>query len=156
MGKPAAWKHRGLSQTSEMHFMLALRQTTPILLQGPTLLKRTEILISVAGVSKTFKRVNAVKAAGPDGIPGPRSQSLHRPAGWSQVVRVGNTNSAMLTLNTGAQQGCILSPLLYSLNTHDCVARHDSNTIIKFAKDTTVVGLITDSDETTYREEHWR
>ncbi|KAM9432273.1 uncharacterized protein ACWYII_016458 [Salvelinus alpinus] len=31
-------------------------------------------------------------------------------------------------------------------------ARHDSNTIIKFADDTTVVGLITDNDETAYRE----
>jgi hypothetical protein len=30
-------------------------------------------------------------------------------------------------------------------------ARHDSNTIIKFAGDTTVVGLI--NDETAYREE---
>ena len=37
--------------------------------------------------------------------------------------------------------------------THDCMARHDSNTIIKFADDTTVVGLITDNDETAYREE---
>jgi hypothetical protein len=37
--------------------------------------------------------------------------------------------------------------------THDCLARHDSNTIIKFADDTTVVGLITDNDETAYREE---
>jgi hypothetical protein len=31
------------------------------------------------------------------------------------------------------------------------MARHNSNTIIKFADDTTVVGLIT--DETAYREE---
>jgi hypothetical protein len=42
-------------------------------------------------------------------------------------------------------------PLLYSLFTHDCVAKHDSNTI-KFADDTTVVGLITDNDETANRE----
>jgi hypothetical protein len=47
----------------------------------------------------------------------------------------------------------VLSPLLYSLFTHDCTARHDSNTIIKFADNTTVVGLITDNDETAYREE---
>ena len=58
----------------------------------------------------------------------------------------------MLILNTGAPQGCVLSPLLYSLFTHDCVVKHDSNTIIKFADDTTV-GLITDNDETAYREE---
>jgi hypothetical protein len=33
------------------------------------------------------------------------------------------------------------------------VEKLDSNTIIKFADDTTVVGLITDSDETAYNEE---
>ena len=47
----------------------------------------------------------------------------------------------------------MLSPLLYSLFTHDCMARHDSNTIIKFTDDTTVRGLITDNDETAFREE---
>jgi hypothetical protein len=47
----------------------------------------------------------------------------------------------------------MLSPLLYSLYTHDCVAVHDSNTIITFADDTTVVSLITDDDMTAYREE---
>jgi hypothetical protein len=33
------------------------------------------------------------------------------------------------------------------------VAKQDSKTIIKFADDTTVVGLITDNDETDYSEE---
>ena len=47
----------------------------------------------------------------------------------------------------------MLSPLLYSLFIHYCVVKHDSNTIIKFADDTTVMGLITDNDETAYREE---
>ena len=48
----------------------------------------------------------------------------------------------------------MLSPLLlYSLFTHDCVGVHDSNTILKFADDTTVVRLITNDDEATYREE---
>ncbi|XP_064815337.1 CD209 antigen-like protein B [Oncorhynchus masou masou] len=32
---------------------------------------------------------------------------------------------------------------MYSLFTHDCVAMHDSNTIIKFADEMTVLGLIT-------------
>ena len=64
-----------------------------------------------------------------------------------QVVRVGNNTSATLILNPRAPQGCVLSPLLYFLFTHDCTAKHDFNTIIKFADDTTVVGLITDNDE---------
>jgi hypothetical protein len=63
-----------------------------------------------------------------------------------QVVRVGNNTSTTLTFNTGAPQGCVLSPLLYSLFTHDCMAAQDSNTIIKFEDDTTVSSdhLITD------------
>ena len=73
--------------------------------------------------------------------------------GRPQVVRVGNNTSTSLILNMGAPQGCAISPLLYSLFTHDCVAKHDSNAIIKFADDTTVVGLITDNVETAYREE---
>ena len=67
------------------------------------------------------------------------------------MVRVGSNTSATMILNTGAPQGCVPSPLLYSLFTHDCMARHDSNTIIKFADDTTVVGMITDRNETAYR-----
>jgi hypothetical protein len=73
--------------------------------------------------------------------------------GHPQVVRFGNNTSPTLILNTGAPQGCMLSPLLYSLFTHDCVARHDSNTILKFADDTTVVDLITVNDKTAYKEE---
>ncbi|KAL7877247.1 hypothetical protein SRHO_G00038900 [Serrasalmus rhombeus] len=41
-----------------------------------------------------------------------------------QVVKVGNSFSSTLTLSTVAPQGCVLSPLLCSLYTHDCVAKH--------------------------------
>jgi hypothetical protein len=70
-----------------------------------------------------------------------------------QVVRVGNNTSAMLILNTRAPLGCKPSPLLNSLFTHDCMAKNDSNTIIKFADNTPVLGQITDNNETAYREE---
>ncbi len=66
---------------------------------------------------------------------------------------MGNNTSSPLILNTGAPQGCVLSPLLYSLYTYDCTATHSYNVIVKFADDTTVIGLITDNDETAYREE---
>jgi len=49
------------------------------------------------------------------------------------VVRVGKHTSRPLTLNTGSLQGCVLSPILYSLYTHNSVARSSSNTIVKFA-----------------------
>ncbi|XP_052338950.1 uncharacterized protein LOC127912799 [Oncorhynchus keta] len=72
--------------------------------------------------------------------------------GRSQVGRVGNNTSSTLIINTEAPQRCVLSPRLYSLFTHNCVAMHDSNTIIKFAHDSTVVGLITYDDGAAYGE----
>ncbi len=59
------------------------------------------------------------------------------------VVRMGNNTSSPLVLNTGALLGC----------THNCTATYSSNVIVKFADDTTVIGLITDNDDTAYREE---
>ncbi|KAK1790950.1 hypothetical protein P4O66_014792 [Electrophorus voltai] len=70
-----------------------------------------------------------------------------------QSVRVGNCVSSTLTLSTGAPQGCVLSPLLYSLYTYDCTATSSSTIIVKFADDTVVMGLISDNDERAYLEE---
>ena len=39
--------------------------------------------------------------------------------GPPQVVKEGNNTSTSLILNTGDTQGCVLSPLLYSLFIHD-------------------------------------
>ena len=81
-------------------------------------------------------------------------------SGRPQAVKAGRHTSSTITLNTGAPQGCVLSPLLYSLYTYDCVATQASNSIIKFADDTAVIGLITGEDESRYLEEverltHW-
>ncbi len=73
--------------------------------------------------------------------------------GRPQAVRVGINTSSIITLNTGAPQGCVLSPVLFTLLTHDCTPSHNSNLFIKFADDTTVVGLISNRDETNYRSE---
>ncbi len=63
-----------------------------------------------------------------------------------QNVRVGDYISSTLTLNTGVLQGCILSPALLTLFTHDCTSIH-SNSMVKFA-DNTVASLISGNDET--------
>ncbi|KAF7644068.1 hypothetical protein LDENG_00228720 [Lucifuga dentata] len=65
-----------------------------------------------------------------------------------QNVRIGNYTSSTIILNIGALQGCALSPALFTLFTHDWCWSHSSNTIVKFADDTTVVGLISNNEET--------
>ncbi|KAF7697681.1 hypothetical protein HF521_004191 [Silurus meridionalis] len=65
--------------------------------------------------------------------------------GRPQSVRIGNSISSTTTLSTGAP--------LFTLLTHDCIAMHCSNHIIKLADNTTVVGLISKNDESAYREE---
>ncbi len=68
---------------------------------------------------------------------------------WKSASFISNS----ITLNVGAPQGCVLSPLLYSLYTHDCVSSHSSTSIIKFADDTVVLGLINNDDEAAYLDE---
>lgn len=70
-----------------------------------------------------------------------------------QSVRVGQNISNVITLSTGSPQGCVLSPLLFTLITHDCVPKSATNYIVKYADDTTVVGLIKDDNDLAYREE---
>ena len=74
---------------------------------------------------------------------------LNRP----QVVKIGDNLSSSVTLSTGTPQGCVLSPMLYSLFTHDCLSCHVGTKILRFADDTTVIGLITNSDESEYRDQ---
>ncbi|KAI4883582.1 hypothetical protein NFI96_033202, partial [Prochilodus magdalenae] len=78
-----------------------------------------------------------------------RNWVLDRP----QSVRISNKISSTTTLSTGAPQGCVLSPLLFTLLTQGCAAKYNTNHIVKFADDTSVVGLITKNNETAYREE---
>ncbi|KAI3366297.1 hypothetical protein L3Q82_009765, partial [Scortum barcoo] len=73
--------------------------------------------------------------------------------GRPQSVRIGSLVFGRITVNTGTTQGCVLSLVLYSLFTHDCVTSNKDNTILKFADDTTIIGLISGGDETAYRRE---
>ncbi len=70
-----------------------------------------------------------------------------------QLVRLGKFSSSTHTISTGAPQGCVLSPLLFSLYTNDCTSKDPSVKLLKFADDTTLIGLIQDGDESAYRQE---
>ena len=65
----------------------------------------------------------------------------------TQVVRFNSQLSKLLTLSTGAPQGCVLSPLLLMLFTNDCRSNSSSTLIFKFSDDTTIEGLITNAEE---------
>ncbi|KAK3553372.1 hypothetical protein QTP70_003538 [Hemibagrus guttatus] len=70
-----------------------------------------------------------------------------------QSVRLGTHVSDFRNISTGSPQGCVLSPLLFSLYTNGCTSGHQSVKLLKFAEDTTLIGLISDGDESVYRSE---
>ncbi len=70
-----------------------------------------------------------------------------------QLVRLGKFSSNTCTIRNGAPRGCVLSPLLFSLYTNDCTSKDPSVKLLKFADDTTLIGLIQDGDESVYRQE---
>ncbi len=66
-------------------------------------------------------------------------------------MRLGKFSSSTCTISTGAPQGCVLSRLLFSLYTNDYTSKDPSVKLLKFADDTTVIGLIQDCDKSADR-----
>ena len=50
-----------------------------------------------------------------------------------QYVKLLNTRSNIIVTNTGAPQGCVLSPILFSLYTSDCRAKGVNTRVFKYA-----------------------
>ena len=71
-----------------------------------------------------------------------------------QYVKLNDSLSELVQINTGAPQGCVLSPTLYTIYIYTNDYRsHKNNTIfIKFADESTIQGLLCD-DEDCYFEE---
>ena len=71
----------------------------------------------------------------------------------SQFVVFQSLKSDTLCSNTGVPQGTVLAPLLFSLYTSDCRSSNESCSIVKFADDTVLIGLISDDDSSKYVDE---
>ena len=63
----------------------------------------------------------------------------------SQYVNVSGVCSSHVSMSTGAPQGCILSPFLYTMYTNSCRSAYSNNHYFKYADDTALVGLIQDT-----------
>ena len=66
---------------------------------------------------------------------------------------VNNSLSKPVILNTGAPQGCVLSPFLFTIFTNDCESGNQSVRVVKLSDDTTVIGCVNNANESVYREE---
>ena len=72
----------------------------------------------------------------------------------SQYVKLSDSvKSEVIFTNTGAPQGTVLSPFLFSVYMADCRSSHTNCIIDKYADDTALTGLITDDDDSYYRWE---
>ena len=63
-------------------------------------------------------------------------------------MRLGVITSGTRSVSTG-----VLFPPLFSLYTNDCTSEDPAVKLLKFADDTTVIGLIQGGDESAYRRE---
>ena len=74
----------------------------------------------------------------------------------TQYVKLNETISNLCKLNTGAPQGCVLSPTLYTLYTNDYRVKHSDTSLIKFADDSAFQGLFTNRLDSNYIAEVYR
>ena len=71
-----------------------------------------------------------------------------------QHIQLSDTiRSDVIFTNTGASQGPVLSPFLFSVYTADCRPSHPNCVIDKYADDTVLTGLISTDEDSHYRQE---
>ena len=71
-----------------------------------------------------------------------------------QYVRFKSSLSNVITINTGAPQGCVLSANLFTLYTSDKTCQTNNCFLVKYADDTVITGLLSNCfNEMSYRTE---
>ena len=66
----------------------------------------------------------------------------------TQYVKFHNFVSDPITTYTGSPQGCVLSPVLFTIYTNICQINNNAVKLIKFADDSCIEGLISSDDDT--------
>ena len=66
-----------------------------------------------------------------------------------QFIQIGEDKSLVLNCDTGCPQGCVLSPVLFSIYTEFIGAAHTDIKTFKYADDMVVVGLLNIKDSDT-------
>ena len=70
-----------------------------------------------------------------------------------QYIRLNGVLSSVICTNTGASQGTVLAPFLFSLYTADCRSTDESCPLVKFADDTELVGKISNDEDVLFHKQ---
>lgn len=105
------------------------------------------LLVDLSSAFNTIQRHQMIQKLQCLHVPSPLIHWIHsflsdRP----QAMRVGQSLSSTITLNTGAPQGCVLSPFLYTLYMNDCQSPSPTTLYFKYADDTAILALLNNNN----------